>query len=79
MTTLSPAQVEAFEKAQEILGEHFECWTMAVETSLDERDEEGEEVMFWRGSFSGGRSRALGLTTQHLDDLRRIRKAVESE
>jgi len=77
MTTLTAAQEEVFEKVKEMLSEHFDAWSLAVETDLDEADEEGEAVTFWRGAFDGGKNRAKGLTLAHLDDLREIKPAKE--
>lgn len=71
MTTFTAAQTEVFEKVKEMLSEHFDAWTLAVETDLDEVDEEGEQVTFWRGAYEGGKNRAKGLTLSHLDALRR--------
>lgn len=70
MTGLTPAQEEVFKKVQELLSEHFDSWTLAIETDLDESDEDGQLCDFWQGSFGGGLSRAKGLTLSHLDCLR---------
>ena len=78
MTTLTEAQDQVLKQVDELLSEHFDCHTLAVEIDLEEVDDEGQQCTFWRGLYGGGKGRAKGLTLSHLDNLREI-KASQPE
>jgi hypothetical protein len=79
MKTLTETQEKILKQINDLLGEHFDAYTLAIEIDLDEMDDEGEPCTFWRGSFGGGRNRVKGLTLSQLDNLREIKNERKDE
>lgn len=70
---MTQSQQEAIQKAYSLLGEHFDCSLIVVDTTESDGD---EHVAYW----SGGSMRALGLAVYVQDRLLRSgRKAFDPE
>ena len=67
MSALNQAQLDAVERARQILDEHFEAYVLTVRAEIGDKAE--THPTFWNGGYSI----AYGMAHMAIDDMRRER------